>query len=95
MVITIMTPYVVSLGGTQFYLGVLGSTSALIALIWNPIVVNTINTQKICKTGFNQCVHYTLIFCLKTFISGWQKENLLSQIKKLTRHTKQSFVVPF
>ncbi|KAJ3619416.1 hypothetical protein MTP99_005100 [Tenebrio molitor] len=38
MVITIMTPYVVSLGGTQFYLGVLGSTSALIALIWNPIV---------------------------------------------------------
>jgi predicted MFS family arabinose efflux permease len=38
MVITIMNPYAESLGGTQFYLGVLGSTCAFIALIWNPIV---------------------------------------------------------
>ncbi|XP_044263123.1 major facilitator superfamily domain-containing protein 9-like [Tribolium madens] len=38
LVITAINPYAFSLGGTQFYLGVLGSLSALINLFWNPIV---------------------------------------------------------
>ncbi|EEZ97324.2 Major facilitator superfamily domain-containing protein 9-like Protein [Tribolium castaneum] len=38
LVITTINPYAFSLGGTQFYLGVLGSLAALINLFWNPIV---------------------------------------------------------
>ncbi|KAJ3641239.1 hypothetical protein Zmor_027754 [Zophobas morio] len=59
LVITALNPYVYSLGGTQFYLGVLSSVSSFINLIWNPIVGSLSDTLGR-KTVLLQC----LLICL-------------------------------